>query len=119
MNSLPQILTNLCEGKDLGALVITKDGMVIDSQLGEDYESEALSAFMSQVALTIKTSLASLDHHEFTRYIIETNQGKIYLVDLGKSVLIALASSDVKAAEINVALFQAASEIKKTGRIDI
>ena len=119
MNQLPQILKNLCEAKDLGALIITKDGMMIESNLSEDFDGETLSAFMSQVALVIKSSLRELGHEEFTRFILESNQGKVYLVDLGAAVLITLVPSNIKPEEINVALFQAANEIKKMGRLDV
>lgn len=119
MNSLTQVLHNLCEGKDMGALVITKDGMMIDSFLAEDFDGETLGAFMSQIALNIKAPLQTLGHDEFTRYILESNQGKVYLVDLGKALLIVLAGDNIKQDDLNVALFQAASSIKKTGRIDV
>lgn len=119
MNTLAQVLSNLCDGRELGALVITKDGMLIESHISDDYQADTIGAFMSQVALVIKSSLQEMGHDSFTRYILESNQGKVYLVDLGKSVLIALAPSEADPSEMNIALFQAANEIKKTGRLDI
>jgi predicted regulator of Ras-like GTPase activity (Roadblock/LC7/MglB family) len=119
MRSLTDILQSLCEGKDMGALVITKDGMVIESLISDDYERETLSAFMSQVALMIKNPLAQLGHDGFSRYVMESNQGRVFLVDLGQAVLIALTGVDVKIEDLNVAIYQAANEIKKTGRIDV
>lgn len=120
MNSLKSVLKILCNSDYmLGALIITKDGMVIESNLSGKHNAETLGAFMSQVAQTIKNSLKSLGHSDFTRYIMQSNQGRIYLVDLGKSVLIALTELDVDAGKVNVALFQAANEIKKTGRLDV
>lgn len=120
MNTLKSILKILCNSDYmLGALIITKDGMVIESNLEGKYNAETIGAFMSQVALTIKHALKSLGHDEFTRYIMQSNQGRIYLVDLGKSVLIALTELEVDPGKVNVALFQAANEIKKTGRLDV
>lgn len=120
MNPLKVVLKNLCgPGGMTGALVITKDGMLIESHLDADTNGETLGAFMSQVALTIKNGLAPMGHIGFTRYIMQSSQGKIYLEDLGKSLLIALSGLDIDNGKVNVALFQAANEIKKTGRIDV
>lgn len=120
MITLKSVLKSLCGSKGVsGALIITKDGMVIDFNLPPPYNAETLAAFMSQIAVTITNSLAGLGVNEFTRYVMQSGQSKIYIVDLGKSALIALADVDVDAGEINVALFQAANTIKKTGRIDV
>ena len=120
MNTLKSIL-KILRNSDymLGALIITKDGMIIESNLDAGQNAETLGAFMSQVALIIRNSLNSMGQHEFIRYIMQSNQGRIYLVDLGKSVLIAMTELDVDPGKVNVALFQAANEIKKTGRIDV
>ncbi|MBF0171167.1 MAG: roadblock/LC7 domain-containing protein [Nitrospinae bacterium] len=120
MNPLKGALKNLCgPGGMTGALIITKDGMLIESHLEGDVRGETLGAFMSQVALTIKNGMAPMGHTAFTRYIMQSSQGKIYLEDLGKSLLIALSGLDVDSGKVNVALFQAANEIKKTGRLDV
>lgn len=103
----------------LGALIITKEGMVIESNLDTPETAETLGAFTSQIAQNIKNALKNMGHSEFTRYIIQSNQKRIYVVDLGKSVLIALTELEVDPGKVNVALFQAANEIKKTGRIEV
>jgi len=121
MSNLKSILSTLCKGSIEGALVITLDGMVIETHQLDKRMGETLSAFMSQVSATAKYALKRMGHNEYTRYVITTSQGKkVYLVDLGKSVLIALADDDKKTAgQVNIPLFQAATEIKKTGRIDV
>jgi hypothetical protein len=118
--TLKSVLKSLCGARGVrGALIITKDGMVIESNLPPPYNADTLAAFMSQIALTITNSLNGLGVNEFTRYVMQSSQSKIYIVDLGRSALIALADMDVDAGEMNVAIFQAANTIKKTGRIEI
>ncbi len=119
MSALSVILDSLCEKSITAALIITLDGMIIESSQIEKDSAESLSAFMSQITVTIRNSLKNLGHSEFTRYIIRTNQHRVYLVDLGKSTLVAVAEQDVSVDEVNVALFQAATQIKKTGRLDV
>lgn len=118
--TLKSVLKSLCGSKGMqGALVITRDGMVIESNLSPPHNAETLAAFMSQISVTITNSLSGLGVKEFTRYVMQSGQSKIYIVDLGRSALIAIADVDVDAGEMNVAIFQAANTIKKTGRIDV
>jgi len=120
MNSIKSALKVLCNNKAVrGALIITKDGMVIEANLDKPEEAEAFGAFMSNIALTIKNSLSTMGHDDFNRYVIQSNQGRIFLVDLGNSVLIALTEIDIEMGQVNVALFQAATQVKKTGRLEV
>ncbi|MBI4665922.1 MAG: roadblock/LC7 domain-containing protein [Nitrospinae bacterium] len=120
MSQLKPILKVLCGVSGVrGAVIITKDGMVIDSMLEPPFDAETMAAFMSQIAVTITNSLASMGVKEFTRYVMQSNSGRIYMMDLGKSALLALTEGNADQGRMNVALFQAANEIKKSGRIDV
>ncbi|MBI5816727.1 MAG: roadblock/LC7 domain-containing protein [Nitrospinae bacterium] len=120
MSSLKSILKVLCGSEGVkGAIMITKDGMVIETNLDPKFDAETLAAFMSQIYVTITNSLAGLGQKEFTRYVMQSNQAKIFLMDLGKSALITITDVDTDQGKVNVAFFQAANEIKKTGRIDV
>jgi len=120
MSSLKSVLKVLCGAEGVkSAIIITKDGMLIESNLDPKYDAETLGAFMSQIVATITNSLAGLGQKEFARYVMQSNQGKIFLVDLGKSALIAITDVEADLAKVNIAFFQAANEIKKTGRIDV
>ncbi len=120
MKTLKFVLETLCSNDAvLGALIITKEGMMIESELNRNYDGETIGAFMSHMAATIKNALGSMGHTEFTRYVVASEEGKIYLVDLGISFLLAITPTGVDEGNINVALFQAANEIKKTGRLSV
>ncbi len=120
MNSLKSVLQTLCASKYVnGAIIITKDGMVIESKIDNEFDSETVGAFMSQVAITIKNYLGALGYDEFQRYILLSDRHKIYLVDLGRSVLVSLTDRESDPGAVNVALFQAANEIKKNERLDV
>ncbi|MFW2330927.1 MAG: roadblock/LC7 domain-containing protein [Nitrospinota bacterium] len=118
MNPIKAILKRFCSIKKMrGALVITKDGLIIENHLESDAKAETLGAFMSQVAQTINNSLIVMNEESWVRYTLESNHERVYIENLGKSLLIALSEIDVDTGKINIALFQAANEIKKTGRI--
>lgn len=118
MSPLKTVLANLCANKGIdAAIIITSEGMVIERRVSENIDDEAVAAFMSQVAQTIRNSLGSMGGGEFTRYSMQSNQGRVYLENLGKSLLIAVGQIDVDPGQINVAIFQAANEIRKMGRL--
>ncbi|MBI4827406.1 MAG: roadblock/LC7 domain-containing protein [Nitrospinae bacterium] len=118
--SLKSALTVLCGAKNVrGGLIITKDGMIIESNIEDKKQAETLGAFMSHIALNIKISLKELGATDFTRYVLQSNKSRVFLVDLGKSVLVTLTDPDVDTAAINVAIYQAANQIKKSGRLDV
>ncbi|VAX14746.1 hypothetical protein MNBD_NITROSPINAE04-1173 [hydrothermal vent metagenome] len=120
MSTIKSTLGALCSNDFVrSGLIITKDGMIIESALENISEAETLGAFMSQIVLTIRNSLSELGHKDFTRYVIQSSKGQIFLMDLGQSVMIALTDLDVDIAKVNIALFQAATEIKKSGRLNI
>ncbi len=120
MNALKSALNILRNDHHVrDSLVVTKDGMIIESSLDDIRRAEKLSAYSSQIALTIKASMKDLGFDNFIRYVISSNEGKIYIVDLGQSLLVTLTDLDIDSERINVALFQAANLIKKSGRLDI
>ena len=120
MNALKSALNILRVNNNVrDGLIITKDGMIIESSMDDKRKAEKFSAYSSQIALTIKGSMKDLGFDNFIRYVINTNEGKLYIVDLGQSLLVALTDLEVNSERINVALFQAANLIKKSGRLDI
>ncbi len=120
MTTIKSTLNILCNNDFIrGGLIITKEGMIIESNVEKQDDAETLGAFMSQIALTIKNSLSEMGQNEFTRYVLQSSKGRIYLVDLGSSVMIALTDIEIDSGKMNVALFQAANEIKKSGRLEI
>jgi predicted regulator of Ras-like GTPase activity (Roadblock/LC7/MglB family) len=117
VNQIAITLERLCNKEITGSLVITKDGMVVESCNIDKELGITLGAYMSQIALMVRNSIKNMGKNGFSRYIIESNTSKMFLVDLGTSALLALANKESNEEEINVALFQAANELKKSGRL--
>ncbi len=102
-----------------GSLIITPDGMPVTSQLPDNQDEETLAAVSSSIFLAISKSMEKLNTGGVIRYVLNAEFGRTFLVDLDKMILIILAEKDIKLAKVNVAIFQAANAIRKSGRLDV
>lgn len=102
-----------------GSLLMTPDGMPVTSLLGDGQDGETLSAVASGIFLSIHKSMGKLDLGEVTRYVLCTEFGRVFIISLGKMLLLVLAAPNIKIAQVNVAIFQAANSIKKSGRLEV
>lgn len=102
-----------------GSLIITPDGMPVASLLEGGQDEETLAAISSSIYLSITKSIEKLDLGEAVRYLLCTEFGRVFVIGLGKMILIVLAAQNIHIARINVAMFQAANAIRKSGRLDV
>jgi len=102
-----------------GSLLITPDGMPVSSMVGDDQDAETLAAVTSSIYLAISRSMEQLDAGEFTRYLLYTEFGRVFIIGLGNVILIVLAAREIHIPRVNVAIFQATNLIRKSGRLDI
>ena len=103
-----------------GSLVMTPEGIVISSEIGEEYKDDLMSAISSSICLTIKNSLKAMNQIGFTRYVITSTKGKLFLINLGeKSILLILTDVDIDIEQMNIVLFDVTNMLKKSGRMDI
>jgi predicted regulator of Ras-like GTPase activity (Roadblock/LC7/MglB family) len=101
------------------SLIATPDGMPVTQLKTSVFKGEELAAISSSIYLAIKKSIEKLDLRDMTRYVLCGSLGKIFIICLGKMILIVLTENDIALAKVNVAIFQAANSIRKSGRLDI
>lgn len=119
IDNIKPILENLNKNSGIrGSIIMTKDGIIITSDFEKDYNEDLFAAISSSISLTLNSSLKEADT-TFSRYVITTDNGKLLLLDIGKTILIILTENDINLAQLNLAIFQAAAMIKKSGRIEI
>ncbi len=100
-----------------GSIVCTRDGILIESRLSERFNDDTISALVSSVGLMLNNVCRSLDYEPFSRYHMFASRGNVIIVDLGKSFFVALLEKTVDSAQINVAIYQAANELKKQAHL--
>ncbi|GMT42504.1 MAG: hypothetical protein IEMM0002_0915 [bacterium] len=97
----------------VGSLVCTRDGMLIESSLSERFNDELISALVSSVCLVIDSVCLNLECSGFLNYRVSASSGDMIIVDLGRSIFVAILSNTAELSLINVALYQVTAELKK------
>ncbi len=116
---ISEILTGLNKNKRIrGSLVITEEGIVVASALGAGRNADAFAAFCSSVGLTLSRLLKTLEVETFFRYVLSSDDSKLFIVNMNQLYLAVVADLDVELSEMNVELYRIESLIRKTGRLE-
>jgi predicted regulator of Ras-like GTPase activity (Roadblock/LC7/MglB family) len=114
MSQIKPILGRFNEAEGvIGSLVCTHDGIIIESELSERFDREMISALISSVGLALSTTCNELGYEYFSRFYLSATKGNILLANLGKSFFVGLLEKKVDQQKINVAVYQATSELRK------
>jgi predicted regulator of Ras-like GTPase activity (Roadblock/LC7/MglB family) len=100
-----------------GSLVCGRDGMIIETALGERFNGEVLAAMASSVDIAIVNACAAVKFHRYTRYQVVSNNGQMIITDLGRFLFVVILEANANLPQINVEIFQASNEIKKNANI--
>ena len=97
-------------GEVLGSSVISRDGLVIASDLSTDVDEETFAAMSAAMQGADETAVSELKQGNLKQIIIDYQNGKIIIISAGeKAILVILAKS-----KINLGL--ALLEMGKTGK---
>ncbi|NOZ81624.1 MAG: hypothetical protein GXO63_00530 [Candidatus Micrarchaeota archaeon] len=109
---LGRILETLKE-YELGGMVLTKDGLVVVSQLPEDVNSEILAAMAAAVVATSSnvSSHTGLGEPEYT--VISTEKATVVSKDAGKVILAAVGGPRVEIEKVKEILDSVAEEVRR------
>ena len=108
------ILNELNEAVGIkGSMIMTKDGMLVTSKLGDELSESIVAAMASSIILTTRKSLASVGLHDFSRFLLQSSKGKIILVDAGVAFLVVLADVRIKLDVTTIDINRAAYRIQK------
>jgi predicted regulator of Ras-like GTPase activity (Roadblock/LC7/MglB family) len=103
-----------------GSMVMTREGIIISSDIGKEYKDDLISAISSSICLTLRNSLSAINQIEFSRYVITCTKGRLFLINLGKeAVLLILTNLNIDIEQMNIFLFDVTNMLKRSGRIDI
>jgi hypothetical protein len=94
---LVQILKSLKHSGDIdGAAIITKDGLLIVSEISEGVDTETVAAMTAALVGAAETAVSELKKGLLERIIIDSQKGKIITVSAGeKAILVVLTVTKV------------------------
>ena len=74
-----------------GSLVVGKDGLIIESEVPTDIDSELVAAMASAVFGTAERSAEEMKHDPLQQVMIEGSKGKTLMIDAGEGILVVIA----------------------------
>ncbi len=78
-----------------GSMVISSDGLVIMSVLGEGLNEEIVAAMASNTIRSIKKNLKLLGQEKFNRLILMSAHGRIVFVDVDLACLLVVTDRNI------------------------
>ena len=102
-----------------GSMVVTDDGIVVQSLLGKDLEEERVAAMSSSVIQTTQRALQAVGLPRFISYILTAAHGKMVFFDVSKAFLVVLTEKNVNIDLTLIEMRAASQKIKALGHIEI
>jgi len=100
-----------------GAAVITRDGLLVSSELPRDVDAETFAAMSATMFGAAETAVSELKKGSVKRVISEARDCKLVAVDAGPSaVIVALVRAEANIGLILVEIIKAANRTKEIMR---
>ncbi len=112
---LINILRKLASAEDVeGAAVVTRDGLLIASELSENIDGDTFAAMSAAMQGAAETAVQELKKASPDRIIVETKNTKLITMNAGDQALLAcIINADAKLGLILIEMKKAADDIKK------
>lgn len=96
----------------IGTMLVSRDGMVILSDLPEGTEHDRVAAMAALIATTTDVSLSKIERGGLVHAMFDADAGKMFLSDAGKGFLVVLTKSDINVGLIRLEMRTAAARIR-------
>ena len=112
---LTKILQKLMSSGNVeGAAVITRDGLLIASELSEGIDGDTFAAMSATMAGAAETAIQELKKTSADRIIVESKNTKLITVGAGEQAILAcIVNPDAKLGLILMEMKKAVDDIKK------
>ena len=94
-----------------GSLVVGKDGLIIESEVPTDIDSELVAAMASAVFGTAERLAEEMKHPPLQQVMIEGSKGKTLMIDAGEGILVVIADVDINLGLIRIEMRRSAERV--------
>ena len=99
-------------GEVLGSSVISRDGLIIASDLSKDIDEETFAAMSAAMQGAAETAVSELKQGELNQIIIDAEKGKIITISAGeKAILVILAKPKINLGLVLLEMGKASGKI--------
>jgi len=102
-----------------GSMLVTKDGMVVASELGEGLEEESVAALATSVIRTTTRALKKIEEEGFSLFILTASFGRLVLVDAEIAYLVVVTERTINIDATILEMQSAVRQIRKKARISL
>lgn len=96
-----------------GSLFVARDGIAIASHLAQEVRDEQIAALVAGMARTTEECLRRARRGPLRHAEIDANEGKIFLQEAEKGILVVLSESEVNIGLIRLEMKAAADKLKR------
>ena len=117
-DALASILKSLNSIGDVeGSAVVTRDGLLIDSDISSDVDSETFAAMSATMFGAAETALMELDKGMVDKVMIESKEAKVIAIGAGtNAILVLMVNAKANLGLVFVESKKAAKKIEKVIR---
>ncbi len=95
-----------------GSLVVGKDGLIIESEVPSDIDSELVAAMSSAVFGTAERSAEEMKHEPLEQVMIEGSRGKTLMIDAGEGILVVITDIEINLGLIRIEMRRSSERVK-------
>jgi predicted regulator of Ras-like GTPase activity (Roadblock/LC7/MglB family) len=95
-----------------GSLVVGKDGLIIETEVPSDIDSELVAAMSSAVFGTAERSAEEMKHEPLEQVMIEGNRGKTLMIDAEEGILVLITDVDINLGLIRIEMRRSAERLR-------
>ena len=120
-NEIHDILAKLDRVRGVkGTGLLTDDGIMVASTLGEDFLEDVVAGLSSFLISTTRRSLREAElGGMFTRFVLNSTHGKVVMLDVGESFLVVITNQFADLGACLVEIQQAGTALRRAARIQI
>lgn len=114
------VLKRLCTNPGfLGAMVATKDGIVVKSHLQAGMDDDASAALVSALLTSTTSLLGNVGLAGMEQIVLRASRGKIVVADLGIAYLVVVADRNLDLDSGMLEIKSASKALSRIGRIAV
>jgi predicted regulator of Ras-like GTPase activity (Roadblock/LC7/MglB family) len=102
-----------------GSMIVTRDGMVIASDLRGGLMEETIAAVSSRLLMAAEAHAEKMGLKDFTRLALEGTHGKIVVVRAGNASLVVIADMRMDPDASLIEIMSAARRIEAHGKLSM
>lgn len=98
-----------------GSLLVTRDGVVIHSEISPPLNGDLVAAVAANSVQQINGALRAAGSRDFTRFVFNANFGKMAFVDTGDAYLVVVLDKQINLELTMLSITSASRKIQTAG----